>query len=423
MLGDLFSPSARTVRDEDLDKEKIHQWQAQDPFRAMAHTSYSGGTLAGEGLARVGVAAAGGDPRTRLERNVDAIEAAKAQVAQSGVDPADTDAFYKAVMLALQKQGLVAEAAAIAKEWNAEKRTAAKDKLGADKLSLEKEELERKKARDERSYRLGVQKVESAEALARARMASAKEIAEMKLSAEELKDGPFKTIDYGDRIEVINRFNEIVRSGPKALNPKDGEKDANAKRDAEQAYAEYLAGLQRQYDAAVQLHNHQGVEGITGRFARHVGTDGVAGQIATTVAGAASRAALALHEQVTGGTFLAGLAKLKQASKTGATGLGAVSEREGDKVQSDAAALNRAQEAADYRAQLAIYIREMEGFATRLASAAQQDKIAPKALAAKPLKGAPAAKPAAAPAAPAAPAGQVEKWTRDAQGNLKRVTQ
>jgi hypothetical protein len=66
----------------------------------------------------------------------------------------------------------------------------------------------------------------------------------------------------------------------------------------------------------------------------------------------------------------------------------------------------------------------MEGFATRLASAAQQDKIAPKALAAKPLKGAaPAAKPAAAPAAPAAPAGQVEKWTRDAQGNLKRVTQ
>lgn len=423
MLGDLFTPSARTLRDDELDKERVHQWQAQDPFKAMAHASYSGATLAGEGLARAGVAAAGGDPRTRLERNVEAVEAAKQQVAALGFNPDDPksiDEFYKRVIQILQKQGLAAEALAVGKEWNAEKHKTAKS-------DIELRDLQRREDRDRRAAELGIMRVASAREIAAAKNATAKEIADAKLTAEQLKDGPFKSIDYGDHVEVINRFGEVISSKPKALNPKDEERDANAKRDAEQAYGEYLAGLQRQYDAAVQLHNHPGVDGITGRFARHVGTDDkspVLGTLATTLAGKDARGALALHNQVVGGAFLAGLAKLKNASPNKSTGLGAVSEKEGDKVQSDAAALDRAQEAADYRKQLAIYIQEMEGFAQRLAAGAQQDKIAPKPLATKPLNGAPAAKPAAVPAAaPAAPAGapKVERWERGADGKLKRV--
>lgn len=418
MLSELFSPTFRNLLDEEKEEEKVHQFQAQDPFRAMAHAAYTGGTLAGKGLGRAIAAAAGRDPRTPLERNTAAVEAAKAQVSQLGLDPDNPDSidkFYRQVITILQQQGLAAEALEVGKEYAAEKHKRSQEVHKTRELDIRAE-------RDKRAHELGTQRIASQQDIARARNITAKEIAEAKLTAEQLKDGPFKVIDYGDHIEVINRFNEVIRSGPKAMNPKDAAKDTEKKGDAEQAYSEYLAGLQRQYDAAVRLHNHPGVEGITGKWGRWVGGEKDApfiGAAASLLSSKDAGAALALHEQVTGGTFLAGLAKLKAASKTGATGLGAVSEREGDKVQADAAALNRLQQAPDYRNQLSIYIKEMEGFAQRMAAAAQADRIAPRNLATKPLAAPKGGRPAAAPQSPPS-SPRVEEWERGADGKPRR---
>jgi hypothetical protein len=175
------------------------------------------------------------------------------------------------------------------------------------------------------------------------------------------------------------------------------------------AYAEAKAGYQKQYDAAVALYNSPGLSGITGRFGRLVGEerDGqltTAGHIATTAASGASRAALALWKQVTGATFLAGLAQLKAASPTGSTGLGAVSNAEGARVTAAAAALSREQDDADLRKQLAIYIQTLVESAGRLDAAANGDKVTPIPLRTSALGGAQGVPVAAAPVAAPSPA-------------------
>jgi hypothetical protein len=429
MLGELFSPKVRDLRAEEAAEEQRLQFQAADPFRAMAHTAYTGGAMAGRGLGTLGATALGRDARSSGERNVQAVEAAKAQVAGLGFNPDDPksiDGFYKNVISILQKQGLVAEAMAVAKEWNAQK-------LATSKETLAVEELERKKRRDaatdaramERNAILGKRLGKAASPVGKLLddmdgTADPVRRAHLAKAVENATAGKVQVRDLGDRVELLERNAvtgkwELIREDDKGLTPRDDLKDEEKKGTAQQAYGEYMAGVQKQYNAAVELHNHPGVEGITGRLGRKVGEEGFGGEAMTLVSGDATRAALALYKQVTGGTFLAGLAKLKAASKTGATGLGAVSEREGDKVQSDAAALDRAQEAPDFRRQLATYIAEMQGFAGRLADAAAADKIpaiplATKSLAA-PRGGKPAARPAAAaPAAPAAPATARRKY-------------
>ena len=404
MLGGLFSPNFRDLRLDEQDEERRLDTLAADPVKANARAFYGASKQIGQGLGTALAGAAGVDARSPLKRNQDAIEAAKAEVAKLGLDPDDpdsTDQFYRQVISILQKQGLAAEALAVGKEYRAEKVTRQKDDLSL-------REQTRKEERDKRAHELGVLRVASQTEIASARNALQRDIADARLTAEQMKTGPFKAIDYGDTVDIINRFGEVVSSKPKAMNPRDAGKDEDKKQVAATAYAEYMAGVQKQYSAAVDLYNHPGVEGITGKWGRWVGEEKEApmlGLTASALSSKAAGAALALYKQVTGGTFLAGLAKLKQASKTGATGLGAVSEREGDKVQSDAAALDRLQQAPDFRKQLEIYIRDIEGFAGRLAAGAQADKIPPipiatKAMAAPTQRG----RPAPASAAPASPA-------------------
>jgi hypothetical protein len=409
MLGGLFSLQPKDRRLEELDDDNRIAALASDPFKAAAMTAYGASRDAGRGLGSAVAAGMGKDPRTPTERNVAAIEAAKAEVAKLGLDPDDPksiDEFYKQVIIILQKKGLAAEAAAMSKEYRAEKAQRTKDDLSV-------RELQRKEDRDKRAHELGVLRIASQQEIAAARNATAKEIAEAKLTAEQMKTGPFKSTDYGDHVEIMNRFGEVISSKPKGaapLNARDAAKADAAEGAAASAYAEHKAGVQQRYDAVVALYAHPGLEGITGRIGRKVGDEGVAGEVMTTAASADARAALALYKQVVGGTFLAGLAKLKEASKTGATGLGAVTEREGDKVQSDAAALDRAQDAGPFRQQLATYAKELEGYSARLDAAAAQHKIPAKPLAQKPLQAPvrgrrPTAAPTAPSPTPAAPSG------------------
>ena len=439
MLSGLFSPQFRDLRLEEKDEEdRLRQIAEMGGFKQAGYAGLSGAQTAGKALGRLAAAATGTDPRSPAQRGQAAVEAAKAQVAQLGFDPDDPksiDQFYKQVIAILQKQGLAAEALAVAKDWNAQK-------LATSKESLAVREMERKEARDKAidaraaeknaalKLKFGAAASPMGKMLADYERADARNDSFAKgqlLKAIQNLAGPgWKAVDLGDRVELRNAETGEVIGGTldKGLAPVAELKDENAKKTAADAYGEYMAGLQRQYDAAVELHNHPGVEGITGRFGRYVGEEGAGGFLASTISSDAAGAALALYKQVTGGTFLAGLTKLKNASKTGATGLGAVSEREGEKVQSDAAALDRLQQAPDFRRQLATYIQEIEGFAGRLSAGAAKDGIPPRPLAAKALtvpgKGKGRGKPAPAPAA-SAPARAGGDWTSEKERRYQEL--
>src|SRR5690606_29481343 len=109
-----------------------------------AYTGLAASRMAGQGIGRTVAAATGRDPRTPTERNLQAIEAAKQQVAALGFDPEDPksiDQFYKQVVMILQRQGLAAEAMTVAKEWRAAKTADAKAGLENEKLKLERDKL------------------------------------------------------------------------------------------------------------------------------------------------------------------------------------------------------------------------------------------------------------------------------------------
>lgn len=455
MLSGLFSSAQRDVRQESLDEEsRLQKLADMDPFKAAAYTAYGSAARAGRGLGEAIASVAGADPRTPAKRNLDAVEAAKAEVAKLGFspdDPKSIDEFYRRVMLILQKQGLALEAADIGREWHTQKNQDAK-------ISLQNEELQRKKAKDaasdanaqarnrilEKKGALGAETIQLLAALDAvdplAPEGEAKKKAILaRLNALSAGKG-VKFMNLGDRVAVVDAATgEELRSeaaGARPMSEKDAAKADDKDLAAENAYKEAKASLQAQYDAAVGLYNHPGVEGITGRTGRLVGESGVAGQTATTLAGADARGALNLWQQVTGSTFIAALGQLKAASPTGSTGLGAVSDAEGKKVQAAAAALGREQDASEFRQRLATYIQVLEGSSQRLDAAAQTHSIPPIPLQAKPLTGpakgrrTPAAPPvaptptaapapsSAAPAAPAAPGR--EKWGY-VNGKLQQV--
>ena len=421
MLSQLFGIPAVDPA-QAAEEKRLQALATMDPFQAAAHTAYSGGAQAGRGLGQIAAAATGRDVRTPTAKRTDAIEAAKAQVSQLGFSPEDpksVDTFYKQVIQILQRQGLAGEALDVALEWSEMKATTDKAALDREKLAETRTKREAKTISDaERNKILAAKNapelarmidvVESFDPITQApqrkmRMEALNSMLEKNRKGIVLEDA-------GDRIIVRDRATGAQVGTPDEksavpLSEKDAAKEEKAKTGADSAYRNAIAKAQADYDAAVRLYNHPGVSGITGRLGRLVGTPGAAGQVATTSASAESRAALNLWEQVVGSTFLAGLNDLKAASPVGSTGLGQVSNIEGDKVQSSKAALKREQDAVDFRAQLKIYIESLVSAAKRIGDAAQKDGIAPvpfaeKSLAAPPDGVArPRSRPAAAPAA------------------------
>jgi hypothetical protein len=393
MLGDLFSTNHRDVRQEEQDEEQRLQYQAQDPFRAMAHAAYTGASMAGKGLGRAVTAAAGKDPRTPTERNAAAVEAAKAQVAKLGIDPSDVDAFYKAVIDILRKQGLAADALAVANEWHDQKAKATDQKLRSTQLDIANRDLARKTSEGEArtSYnnernriaklRLGTQGEPVVQLLSQLDNVQPEDTyrrrALMARIAELTKGSKVKAVDLGNRVQLIDELTgEEIREEQKGAAPETAGQIAKreAAGDHDQfAYGEVKADMQRQIDKVAELHNHPGLDGIVGVLDQYVADKdaGIKGAVATALASGPARAAAELWKSITGGTLLTGLVKLKQASKTGASGLGALSEKEGEKVQADAAALGRSQNAADMRLRLRQYIEDIKGGSDRLDAKAQ----------------------------------------------------
>ena len=451
LLPGLFSPQIKDVRQEGIDEESRLARLAQDPFSAAAYTAYSGSRLAGQGLARAAGSAMGYDTRSPTERNLAAVEAVKKQVAQMGFDPSDPkslDQFYMNVVKILQSQGLVAEAAEVAKEWRAAKQSDTtnalkireqerKEKKDEATEAYQKDRLEILRQRGVPEYQKYVELIEQTTDPVTRKMY----LDRLNMMAGKAKGIKFE--DAGDRVIVrdaaTNEVLSVDQKGAVPMNEKDKAKADEKESKNTNAYRNAKAGMQQQYDAAVDLYNMPGFDRIFGRAGQFIGKEGFAGTAATLLSSDEARAAYEKWKQVTGTTFLTGLAQLKQASPTGSTGLGAVSNTEGDKVQAAGAALGRSQDPASARTQLRVYIQTLVTASENIDAAARAEGITPGPLVQKPLTGpqrgrtttaapqapatppaAPAA-PAAVPAAPAAPSGaSAVEFVRDVNGKIVR---
>jgi hypothetical protein len=450
MFTKLFGdPYADMRAEETAEEQRLRALAQMDPIQQTGYAGLASSQLAGEGLRKTIGGFAGADTRSPTQRRVADVEAVKAEVAKLGFDPNDpasADEFHKRVIQILQQRGLAAEAMSVAQDWH-------KQKKENRKLDLESEDIERKRLKDDQVNQRAIERNDLLKAklgaaaspvgklmAAMERATSAQDKAYYKQAIENLLAGKWEAVDLGDRVQLRNKITgEVLDTEQKGLPPRDEVKDKKAKEQAANAYPSFMQGLQRQYDAAVRLHNHPGLSGILGKIGQNVGEEiakPFLGNIATMLSSSEAGAALALHKQVQGASFLSGLAQLKESSKTGATGLGAVSEKEGDKVQSAAAALDRLQEAPDYRARLREYIAFLEEHAANLAEGATKDAVtAPIPLKKQQLmvpRSDPAAsaarRPAAGPLRTApAPAptqmpddGKVEKWDF-VNGKLQRV--
>lgn len=411
MLSNLFGvPPVDPERA--AEEERAMALGRMNPFQAAAQTSYAGAAQAGRGLGSVAAGLTGRDTRTPTAKRTDAIEAAKAQVAQLGFDPEDpksVDDFYRRVVQILQKQGLAGEALEVAREWRtqstAEKRAATQQAESERKSAADLARDARTKERNEILRQNGVPEFgRYIEMIEKATDPATRQMYTERVNQMLGKSGKgIKVVDLGDAVQLVDAatgapIGAEMAKGAVPMNEKDAAKAGEKEKGAAAAYANAMAKAQADYDAAARLYNHPGVEGITGRLGRLVGTPGAAGQSATTLASADSRSALNLWEQVVGATFLAGLNDLKAASPVGSTGLGQVSNIEGDKVQSSKAALKREQDAADFRTNLKIYLDSLVSAAARLSEGAQRDGIAPIPLKVMPLTGGGTPRAARAPA-------------------------
>ena len=182
---------------------------------------------------------------------------------------------------------------------------------------------------------------------------------------------------------------EQLRLKEEEVSSKKTEREARTAR-ADQAAIRALQATARAVDsevrAATELLSHPGLGYITGPvFGR------------TPSLSSAGAGAQALLDQVLAQSFIRALQDLKATSATGASGLGQLTEREGDKIQNARVALNPIQPTEQFRRTLTRYIGELKA----LAAAARSDlgSAAPAAASAAAPVAASAAKPAAASAA------------------------
>ena len=445
----------RAQTERDAEEQRRMRLGQMNEGQRLGYYAVSGGADAGQALGRGIGTALGADMRTEGERATDKVRAVEAAV--QGLDPNEPDYLLK-LARAFQQAGMVEEAA------NAQK--AYESQVGSrEKRATEKAESERKAAKDKRDAEvrmagvevnkqklgmMGPKLVQYGNAFdAIMNQIDALEPGDPRMSqlvvrADQLMQamanesrGTLKYVNAGDRVYVQNANGETIKElavgakpGSGAKSAKDEQKRADAMIEAENAYKSTKAQLQETHNLIARLYNHPGLEKFVGPvIGAAAQTPPEKGGFVGNVAAAAARgrdgeAAYALFQSVQGGTLINALTDLKEKSKTGASGLGALSEVEGSKLQAAKAALNPQQDPAAFRQNLKVYADVIADTARRL-----DEKAASYQMTAVPLQPAQftgpqrrvaPAKPAAsaAPAAPAAPAASRQEWVRDANGKL-----
>jgi hypothetical protein len=420
----------RGQRQEDQDEERRLQFMAQNPDQARARMSYEMAGLAGKGLAQAGSAMAGLDPRSRTERDVDNVTAAKAAIAElPEVDlskPEGVDAYYKGVIGALRKHNLPAEAHAASVEWNKERNALTDRQIKIDDLDRKKaadkvtaDEKQRKlQIAQERNNQLAQrgmpEMIQIIDRIEKEEDPATRELLTKHANAliESKKKGVILE-NLGNRVVVRDKATGAVIGTPdlmgeKPLSAKDAAKSAAGKEDDVKAYRADMQGLQTVYKAAADLYNSPGLDELIGKWtgiAAEQGPEkgGPFREMFIARLGPRGQEALGLFQQVQGASFIKALKDLKAAGK-GSTGLGAVSEVEGNKIQAANGALFPRQQPESFRRKLAAFIDTIEASANNLATEAMKDKIEPIHLNTVPLTG-PGRRGAPPAEAPTRPAG------------------
>jgi hypothetical protein len=154
--------------------------------------------------------------------------------------------------------------------------------------------------------------------------------------------------------------------------------------------------LDNEINLAKQVLNNPGLEKIIGP---RVGATELGRKIAAGISGSAANANADLTTLLAQ-TFLRALSDLRATSKTSASGLGQLTEREGDKIQNAKAPLNPQQELSHFKAKLTEYVAIMEGSRKEFATALQErDAEVPVA---RPLMPLPPSRPGVGTLAPSA---------------------
>jgi hypothetical protein len=184
--------------------------------------------------------------------------------------------------------------------------------------------------------------------------------------------GGNKWENLGGTMKLVDAAGKEIRSDTVTAKPLSAKDDAKLKETKNKANAIYDAAhlqMQEAYDIAIEAYNHKGLDNAVGPVhgmalktgdidltgAALLNTPGKMGGF--TKAGVDFRA---VYKRVLGNTFITALKQLKQASPTtGASGLGNLSNMEGDKIQSAQAALDPLQYPPQFRRQLLGYINQI----------------------------------------------------------------
>lgn len=443
MFGDLFTP----VSDREREEEQMHQFQAADPFRAMAHASYTGGTLAGKGLGRATAALAGADVRDPR---------AVVRAAVAGLEPG-SDQYFGVLVKTLGELGLVEQAATAQKAWDQAKLTRAhagyydrgnrpESKApaplkGKDFLLAKYDDIAAKLAENPEDVKLqsALKNVQTTLKTFYPDKPEPKRGFQI-VPPTATSPGYKINLDTGEESQLEGR----IAPPEKGLTPAQQAKIDDAKEKMAAGYESAFVKTQSDYDAAVRLYNHPKLPEALGAFNSAMSDQSPAERTIWTrflMWGKTDegRNAVALIQTVKAGAFLNGFQEIKQASAAAGAqgaGFGALSDAEGARIQAAKGALDAAQGAPQFRRELKKYIEQMvkswnaiSGGVTKITG------VPPKAIAEKPLTGGarrtaePASTaptlpptPAPAPAAPsAAPANGGEVWERGPDGKLRRA--
>ena len=111
-----------------------------------------------------------------------------------------------------------------------------------------------------------------------------------------------------------------------------------------------MRAVDNEIQAAQRLLAHPGLPKITGSL------EGALPLTAVAAKGNEAAGAAALFATIEGQTFIRALQDLKATSRTGASGLGQLTEREGDKIQNAKTSLSRQQPVDQFKRTLTAYI-------------------------------------------------------------------
>ena len=198
----------------------------------------------------------------------------------------------------------------------------------------------------------------------------------------------------GDRpmSEAERRRIELAEKKDERAEKKDEAKTAANEAAAWDAHEANIRNIDAEIQTVQRLLAHPGRSALVGEKA---------GALPIAVNAAFAGGAGPIYKQLEGQTFIRALQELKATSKTGASGLGQLTEIEGNKIQTAKLAIDRQQPLPQFDRTLKEYERQLQDSRTRFASAltagGRAVPAAPPPFVDRPAVAAPAAAPVVAP--------------------------